>query len=106
MPAAVFLVPGTAHTIGFFSSSVPDQGPVNFYLYEVPWIHAFEFDPADELRLTIGQLLLEYDPAGWLFELEIDSAGKHRVSPHGPIPAPPALPSPPTEMPKDPPADT
>jgi hypothetical protein len=99
-------MPGAVHTVGFFSSNVPDQGPVNFYLYEVPWQHTFEFNPDAELRLATSQLLREYDPTVWLFDLGINGAGKHRISLHGPIPAPPELPSPLTDVQKDPPAGT
>lgn len=106
MPATDILIPGAVCTISFLCNEIPMEGPVRFSLYEVPWQHFFEFLPDDELRMTANQLLREYDSASWLYDLEIDPAGKQRISLRGPVPTPPATPSPPSEGMIDPPAGT
>lgn len=106
MPAAVILVPDTAHVVGFFSSDIPADEQVKFYLYEVPWKHMFMFHPDDEWRLAASHLLRDHDPANWLFNIETDSAGKHRISLYGPIPARSVTPAPLSEGMTDPPAGT
>lgn len=106
MPATAILTPGTAHIISFLSNEIPAEGPVHFCLYEIPWQHFFEFFPDDELRSTARELLQGHQPTSWLYDLEIDPAGKQRISLHGPVPTPPATASPPSEGMTDPPAGT
>jgi hypothetical protein len=106
MPAAATLRPGTVHVISFLSNEIPAEGPVHFCLYEVPWQHCFEFFPDDELRFNARELLQNHEPTSWLYDLEVDPAGKQRISLHGRIPAAPAPASQPADSTPDPPAVT
>ena len=67
--------PGTAAVIGFVSDSVPDTGPIQVYLNEIPWENVFEINASDSIRAEIARLLSEHSHSDWLFALQIAENG-------------------------------
>lgn len=73
--------PGTVTTIGFLSDNVPEAGPIQLYLEEIPWENSFELDASDGIRKEIASLLSVHSYSDWLFNLHVAEDGDMTIFP-------------------------